>query len=111
MDDLISRQAAIDEFYKYPNIRWLTLDILKKLKELPSAESPTTWHETFEDDLTTFPDDDRMVLVSFSNCNQPMLGRFWDDAWRVGDEDETFLQYNLFVDGWWELPKKPKEET
>ena len=38
MDDLISRQAAIDEFYKYPNIDWTTLDVLAKINALPSAQ-------------------------------------------------------------------------
>ena len=38
MDDLISRQAAMDEFYKCPNIHWTTLDVLAKLNELPTAE-------------------------------------------------------------------------
>ena len=38
MDDSISRQAAINEFYKYPNIHWTTLDVMAKLDELPSAQ-------------------------------------------------------------------------
>lgn len=42
-DDLISRQAAIDAFYKCPNINWTTLDVLAKIKELPSAERRGKW--------------------------------------------------------------------
>lgn len=38
MDDLISREAAIDAFYKCPNIDWTTFDVLAKIKELPSAQ-------------------------------------------------------------------------
>lgn len=38
MSDLISRQAAIDAFYEYPNITWTTLDIFLKISELPSEE-------------------------------------------------------------------------
>ena len=38
MDDLISRQQAIDEFYKYPNINWTTLDVIEKINSLPSAQ-------------------------------------------------------------------------
>ena len=37
MDDLISRQAAIEAFYLYPNISWTTLDVMKKINELPPA--------------------------------------------------------------------------
>ena len=67
------------------------------------------WHELIEDDESTFPNNDRAVLVSFSNFSLPMIGRYWDNAFHVGDMDETFLENDLFVDGWWELPKKPKE--
>lgn len=38
MSDLISRQAAIDAFYKHPNIHWTTLDVLAEIKALPSAQ-------------------------------------------------------------------------
>ena len=52
MDDLISRRTAINEFYKYPNIHWTTLDILAKIDELPSVKSEQKhgrWiDETFE---------------------------------------------------------------
>ena len=37
-NDLISRQQAIDEFYKYPNINWTTLDVMEKINSLPSAQ-------------------------------------------------------------------------
>lgn len=38
MSDLISRQAAIDAFYKYPNVKWTTLDVLEYINDLPSAQ-------------------------------------------------------------------------
>lgn len=38
MSDSISRQTAIDAFYKYPNINWTTLDVLAKINALPSAQ-------------------------------------------------------------------------
>lgn len=36
--DTISRQAALDEFYQYPNVTWTTLDVMEKISELPSAQ-------------------------------------------------------------------------
>lgn len=36
--DAISRQAAIDAFYLYPNINWTTLDVLKKINEIPTIQ-------------------------------------------------------------------------
>ena len=40
--DCISRQAAIDAFYKHPNIDWTTLDVLAKINALPSVQ-PTLY--------------------------------------------------------------------
>lgn len=37
-NDVISRQAALDEFYQYPNVTWTTLDVMEKISELPSAQ-------------------------------------------------------------------------
>lgn len=37
-EDTISRQVAIDAFYKYPNVNWTTLDVLAKINALPSAQ-------------------------------------------------------------------------
>lgn len=48
--DLISRQAAIDAFYKHPNIDWTTLDVLAKINALPSADVQP--HQLTEEDLT-----------------------------------------------------------
>jgi len=36
--DMVSRQKAIDAFYKHPNINWTTLDVLTKINALPSAQ-------------------------------------------------------------------------
>ena len=72
------------------------------------------WHEIFEDDLTTFPDSDRNVLVTFSNFSLQIIGQWRHDpdeggCWYLGDTDETFISEGLFVDGWWELPEKPEK--
>ena len=64
------------------------------------------YHDTSFGD--NFPDSDRLVLVNFSNFSEPMLGRWYDNNWHIGDMEETFLESNLYVDGWWELPEKPK---
>lgn len=71
------------------------------------------WHECDPDDPSSFPDDDRNVLVSFSNFSVPLLGQWRVDPdgsgnWYDGDSDDTFLSADLYVDGWWELPEKPE---
>ena len=128
-NDLIYRQAVIDRLLEMAGFesvrelyecmvsekkeaRWLggVNDAIDEIIGMPSGE--TYWHETFEDDPITFPDDDRLVLVSFSNCDMPMIGRWRTDdsggRWCIGDLTLTFQQNGLFVDGWWELPGKPE---
>ena len=75
-----------------------------------SAARPE-WHECFEDDPDSFPSDERMVLMSFSNFPTPAIGWFERDDnggyWTDGDP-KTLIELGLFVDGWWELPRKPR---
>ena len=76
---------------------------------------PWEWHKTFDDDPETFPDTERIVLVSFQNVGFLQLGRWRMNRytgcgnWYLADEEETFLEYDLYVDGWWELPTKPED--
>lgn len=84
-------------------------DVMLGLGEQPDH----TWHECFDDDPASFPDNERNVLVSFSNFDLSIIGQWRVDedgagCWYLGDTDETFLSEGLFVDGWWELPKKPE---
>lgn len=56
------------------------------------------------------PDPDTLILVSFENFSVPMIGRYTVDdddggTFRIGDEDETFVEHDLFVNAWMPLPK------
>lgn len=56
------------------------------------------------------PDPDTLILVSFENFSVPMIGRYTVDdddggTFRIGDEDETFVEHYLFVNAWMPLPK------
>ena len=114
--DLIDRQQALDILDDYSK------DVIeiwhgsyetarRKMCELPSVQPEPQWHECFEDDPNSFPDDDRLVLMSFSNFPTPAVGWFERDEeggyWTDG-EQKTLAELGLFVDGWWELPKKPE---
>ena len=88
-------------------------DIANEVKDMPTIEPELVWHECFDEDPNSFPDDSRDVLVSFSNFSLSIIGQWRVDedgagCWYLGDTDETFLSEDLFVDGWWELPKKPE---
>lgn len=61
------------------------------------------------------PDPDKYILVSFENFSLPMIGRYTVDdddsgTFRIGDEDESFIEHGLYVDAWMELPKCYREE-
>lgn len=54
------------------------------------------------------PADDKYVLLSFSNFNVPLVGRYEEDenggAFYIGDETETCSSQDLFVNAWMPLP-------
>ena len=60
------------------------------------------------------PDPGKYVLVSFENFTLPMIGIYTVDddggTFRVDDEDDSFLEHNLYVNAWMELPKRYKED-
>lgn len=60
------------------------------------------------------PDTDDYILLSFSNFTIPLVGRYEADkdgsgAFYIGDELETCLSQNIFVNAWQPLPEPYKE--
>lgn len=59
------------------------------------------------------PDSDRYILMHFANFSLPAIGRYEEDeeggAFYIGDEDETCVQQDLFVNAWMELPERYTE--
>ena len=61
------------------------------------------------------PDPDKYIAISLDNCDIPAIGRYTVDdedggTFRVGDQDESFLELNLFVNAWMPLPNPMKED-
>lgn len=60
------------------------------------------------------PDGNEYILLSFSNFSLPMVGRFENGAFYLGDDDEcdTCVSQDLFVNAWRPLsePYCPEEE-
>lgn len=54
------------------------------------------------------PETDKYILLSFSNFSIPCVGRYEEDenggAFYVGDDDETCVSQDLFVNAWMNLP-------
>lgn len=62
------------------------------------------------------PDVDECILVSFENFSIPMIGRYTVDdegsgTFRVGVEDESFVENDLYVNAWMPLPEPYREKT
>ena len=60
------------------------------------------------------PDTNDYILLSFSNFTIPVVGRYETEkdgsgAFYVGDELETCLSQDLFVNAWMQLPEPYKE--
>ena len=62
------------------------------------------------------PETDKYILLSFSNFSIPCVGRYEEDenggAFYVGDDDESCVSQDMFVNAWQPLPHpyQPKGE-
>jgi len=79
-----------------------TAHLLKKLAE---EQRRHCWASPEEP-----PDEGNYVLLSFANFTLPEIGRYEEDkngdgAYYLGDEDETCISQDLYVNGWMPLPK------
>ena len=88
------------------------LDIVNTLLyDLEQDEKENGWIPVDE----SLPDPDKHILVSFFNFSLPMIGRYTVDdddggTFRVGDEDESFVEHDLYVNAWMPLPEPYKED-
>ena len=56
------------------------------------------------------PKTDEYILLSFSNFSTPLVGRYEGDeekggAFYIGDDDETCVSQNMYVNAWQPLPE------
>lgn len=122
-DDLIFRQAALDEFKTWKPItasEHLTLDaIIDTLIHLPPAQHQSQWVQIMDGDGEMPPvnkdGESEMVLVSFSNCSGLCISQYRVDeeggAFYDGDSEDTFAKSGVFVNAWLPLPEPYKERT
>lgn len=88
------------------------LEMIEQLKDdLEQDEKGNGWIPVDE----RLPDPDEYILVSFENFPIPMIGIYTVDdddggTFRISDEDDSFLEHDLYVNAWMELPKCYKEE-
>lgn len=51
------------------------------------------------------PDNCKYILLSFANFSVPSVGIYEDGAFYVGDEEETCVSQDMFVNAWQPLPE------
>lgn len=77
------------------------LEVLDEVEE----EYSNGWIPVEED----LPEPNKYVLLSFSNCSTPLMGRYEEDnkggAFYLGDEEESRVSQLLFVNAWMPLPE------
>lgn len=59
--------------------------------------------------------DGKNIAISLDNCDIPAIGRYTVDnegggTFRVGNQDESFLEIGLFVNAWMPLPERYVED-
>lgn len=58
------------------------------------------WHG-----LDETPKEGDYILISFANYSLPDIGRYEDGVFYPGDEEKSYKEYGLIVNGWQKLPK------
>ena len=119
MDDLISRQAAIDALHQWfadgfeEDRWWNSTHVLAALEGLPSAELEQQWIPCSE----RLPEDERRVLI-LNDDNLYMIGFVketdWGKEWRyqfdMYDDDVYEEEEQGKIIAWRSLPKPYQEE-
>ena len=81
------------------------------MKELQEEREKHQWIPVTEQ----LPEPETYVLVSFSNFSFPIIGRYDENeeggVWFAGDEEESLVSQDLFVNAWMPLPERYKEEN
>lgn len=117
-EELVERLAAYEDTGLTPEEVAIVNDFEKSqtgilLAEIGKERRKHRWIPVEEG----LPETDDYVLLSFTNCSLPMIGRYECDecgegAWYLGDcdEEDTCTANDLFVNAWMPLPKAYREE-
>ena len=96
---------TLKEYWEHKQVAAYLEELLKYRKLLEEGHF-VSWIPVEEQ----LPEPERYILVSFENFSMAMVGRYTvndDDggAFRIGDEDDSFSQHDLYVNAWMYLPK------
>lgn len=96
-------------------------------KYIASVEAPDDWEPKFGKESVDFffdrdiistemiadewrsldepPKEDEYILISFANYTLPDIGRMTDGVFYPGDDDKSYKDFGLIVNGWRPLPR------
>lgn len=98
LNDTISRHAAIDTFYKYPNIDWTTLDVLAKINALPSAQQWVPCSERLPEEYGNY-----LITTHDGNVDIGTIDPKKKSVWSACDADGFYWLREVVA--WMPLPK------
>ena len=97
------KQELVDRLARYENIG-IDPDEIQKILRMGKRESPE-WIPVKK----RLPKNTGYILLSFKNFSVPMIGRYEEDseggAFYLGDEMDTCVSQDLFVNAWRPLPE------
>ena len=86
-------------------------EAVKLVQKLNAEEKKHSWILVEE----RLPELGEYVLISFSNFSVPAIGRYDEDeeggAWFIGDETESLVSQDMFVNAWMSLPEPYRAEV
>jgi hypothetical protein len=103
-------------------------------KYIASVEAPDDWEPKFGKESVDFffdrdiistemiegdgwksldepPKEDEYILISFANYTLPDIGRMTDGVFYPGDDDKSYKDFGLVVNGWRPLPRCKEADT
>lgn len=97
--------SSVKEYWEHKQVA-VYLEELLKYRKLLEEGYFVNWIPVEEQ----LPEPDRYILVLFENFGMAMVGRYTVDdddggTFRIGDEDDSFSQHDLYVNAWMYLPK------
>lgn len=112
-DRLRQYKDKYSDCYKYAGVHVKVIqDMIEQLQaDLEQDEKENGFIPVDE----KLPDPDKYILVSFENFPIPMIGIYTVDdddggTFRISDEDDSFLEHDLYVNAWTELPEPYRED-
>jgi len=86
---------------------------VESFAKTPTPDPPTVGNDGWIPVTERFPEPNKYIFLSFSNFSLPVVGRYEEDedggAFYMGDDDESCVSQDMFVNAWQQLPEPYKE--